>query len=451
MPGLLYGYKRNEYLLHQRVCAKPAAEGGSSEEGAALAQVPVLALAVHAGGCAEAIAHAEEGHRESSLVAAGHSLTVVCGRDETFVRGGGKDGALGLGEDAPNCPVEKLLCVPSLQNISIVSVACGRSHTLMITSEGVALSWGANEHGQLGLGEDEPEELVKAPKVVLSMRDKGPVQAACGAHHSLIVTEDGSLYGVGWNLCGQLGLGVATDVPVRTFTAVTMPTAAGKVIQAAAGHSHSVALTPSGLVYEWGRVDFWWGWGADAQDGTDGEVLDEEMLRKLRPRRVFIPERASAVSCGFDHSAVLTRAGNVYTFGTPLMGSGLRGQAQAPMRVDALSGKRVTSLASGYAHTVAIVDNGEEVYAWGCNSVALGTGGGPAQSCKPARVEHPSRTQRLRMVSSGCCAEHSIFCYSSQLSQEAALAFLMGTHVRLGASSKIFGLDPCIAAAIAKM
>ena len=56
-----------------------------------------------------------------------------------------------------------------------------------------------------------------------------------------------------------------------------------------------------------------------------------------------------------------------------------------PQRVTALQGVVVTSVVCGYAHTLAVTDEGG-LYAWGANSYGqLGTGN-KANSCTPTKV-----------------------------------------------------------------
>ena len=56
-----------------------------------------------------------------------------------------------------------------------------------------------------------------------------------------------------------------------------------------------------------------------------------------------------------------------------------------PQRVTALQGVVVTSVVCGYAHTLAVTDEGS-LYAWGANSYGqLGTGN-KANSCTPTKV-----------------------------------------------------------------
>ena len=125
-----------------------------------------------------------------------------------------------------------------------------------------------------------------------------------------------------------------------------------------------------------------------------------------------------------------------------------------PVRVRGeLDDVEVTSVSCGYAHTVALINGGiGGAYIWGSNAHGQ-LGEGVAGKCvaAPIAMVQPSSTRRLRGVSSGCCGEHSVVCYSSLLSREAVVAVVMGTHPRLGSSSPLQMLDTCIVEVIARM
>ena len=81
-------------------------------------------------------------------------------------------------EDMDNIPVKKVSSGPMA------------NHSLIITSSGVAYSWGRNEDGQLGVGDTfnryNPQRLdVEGSR----FRD-----GACGLGHSFLVTTSGDLY-----------------------------------------------------------------------------------------------------------------------------------------------------------------------------------------------------------------------------------------------------------------
>ena len=80
-------------------------------------------------------------------------------------------------------------------------------HCNTLISDGEAYGWGRNESGQLGLGYSSP--CVPFP-TLLSIDPKSSsvkfVSAGVGKTHTLLVTEEGTVYASGGNKCGQLGV-----------------------------------------------------------------------------------------------------------------------------------------------------------------------------------------------------------------------------------------------------
>eukprot|EP00210_Caulerpa_lentillifera_P008643 g8243.t1 len=81
-------------------------------------------------------------------------------------------------------------------------IAAGGNHSIAICRNSV-FSWGAGDHGQLGLGgECGSREL---PNKITALESEDIIQVACGRNHTLFLCRNGSLYGSGANDCGQLG------------------------------------------------------------------------------------------------------------------------------------------------------------------------------------------------------------------------------------------------------
>lgn len=133
---------------------------------------------------------------------------------------------------------------PSGGSFSILTVACGTSHTLALTSDWSVITWGQNYCGQLGFA--HPSEsgptILAFPKTVKEI--------ACGHNTSALLDKKGSLFMWGSNTDGQLGIGHKNNTcdPSR----VDLP---APVISVACGYAHSVALTQDGKIYAWGRND----------------------------------------------------------------------------------------------------------------------------------------------------------------------------------------------------
>ncbi|KAH3744373.1 X-linked retinitis pigmentosa GTPase regulator [Pelomyxa schiedti] len=80
------------------------------------------------------------------------------------------------------------------------------------------------------------------------------------------------------------------------------------------------------------------------------------------------------VTCGENHTAVITEEGRLYTFGdnkTGQLGTGDNTQRNTPSLVNFSADTRVIQIAAGGAHgqghTIAVVESGS-IYSWGSNS-----------------------------------------------------------------------------------
>lgn len=110
------------------------------------------------------------------------------------------------------------LCEPTLlfpkslfPKVKIGSIAASPSscHTIAIDTQGGVYAWGRNEDGQLGLGPDMPSICVPR-KVTIPGKEKMQC-AAVGKHHSILISQDGGVWGCGSNKLGQLGINSSVD------------------------------------------------------------------------------------------------------------------------------------------------------------------------------------------------------------------------------------------------
>merc|ERR1712137_70404 len=85
----------------------------------------------------------------------------------------------------------------------IISVHCGNYNSYCIDETGAVWSFGSNEHFQQGHSDDFPA------KIALDTADS----FASGSSHGFIRCTDGTIWGLGLNGSGQLGIG--TNAPVE--------------------------------------------------------------------------------------------------------------------------------------------------------------------------------------------------------------------------------------------
>ena len=93
--------------------------------------------------------------------------------------------------------------VEELSYKGIVEFKNSDLHIMARTVDGKLYCWGSNWRGVLGNGRSD--ETFNKPEVNEYLKDKHIIEMSCGAEHSLVLTNDGEVYGWGYNNCGQIG------------------------------------------------------------------------------------------------------------------------------------------------------------------------------------------------------------------------------------------------------
>lgn len=142
-------------------------------------------------------------------MAAGRSHSAIISEDgDVYTWGRGWDGQLGH-DIFTEIELEPRI-VPHMENRSSTVMACGSGHTAVVTDNGSVWAWGDNKCGQLGTG-----DLISTatPKQLSSLEEQEVTHIACGDSHSVIVTIANEVYGFGNGVYDQLGLGTLGIFP----------------------------------------------------------------------------------------------------------------------------------------------------------------------------------------------------------------------------------------------
>ena len=245
-----------------------------------------------------------------------------------------------------------------------------------IVSVGHGTSYPVSEVTILGAAEYVPmsmEELERYGFSWESVLAEGVtiVQIAAGLSHSLALTNTGVIYAWGWNFAGQLGNGntVTQHTPVKVSDNGTIFTNSG-VTAIAAGNYFSLALK-DGVVYAWGS-------GSNGRLGN-GHTSDQNTPVKVSDNgTIFTNSGVDAISAGEAHSLAI-KDGVVYAWGAGSegrLGNGHTTDQNTPVEVSGgvmTTNAGVTAISAGGSHSLAI--KGGEVYAWGAGSEGgLGNG-----------------------------------------------------------------------------
>lgn len=281
------------------------------------------------------------------------------------------------------------LALPSAEpGERVVHAACGRAHTLLVTSAGRALAVGTNVFGQLGIGSrtDLKNPQVPALSVVQLPPGEKAVCAGAGSDFSALACASGAVYCMGSGQYGQLGNGrtgecietgnrIAFDVITKPLRVPGFGDGDGEVAvtQIACGSNHTVALDKNGKVWSWGF-------------GGYGRLGHKTPKDELRPRRVeaFASPNYSLdiVACGQQSSfASQKNRKSCYMWGMTKR----TGECNMyPKPQFDLQGWEIRSMASGTTSTVVSAE--KSVISWGCSPTfgELGYGEGkPKSSTKP--------------------------------------------------------------------
>lgn len=207
---------------------------------------------------------------------------------------------------------------------------------------------------------------------------------AAGGWFTLIMGEDGDIYSIGDDLCGQCGHGDPQQseyVIPRKIVSL----ASKHVVQVAAGADHALFLLASGEAYACGSNEYL---QLGVEGGQDIHLTEGGLEQQAitEPQIVAIPPEAGKlkrVSAGALHSLFLGRDGQVWSCGSnkhgqlgcgleePQIGQGgIHSLVKIPVKVDFKeSGVNLASLRIRYIdcgpHSSAAIDEAGHVFTWG--------------------------------------------------------------------------------------
>ncbi|XP_055343314.1 RCC1 and BTB domain-containing protein 1-like [Paramacrobiotus metropolitanus] len=226
-------------------------------------------------------------------------------------------------------------------------------HVMAITGEGAVYAWGHNGHSQLGNG---TQSLSNVP--VLSGAGSGMrnvVRVACGSFHTLALTAEGEVFAWGQNSCGQIGSGcLANQAHPRKVTACIGPF---KAVDIACSQSSSFAVLENGEIYAWG-------YNGNGQLGS-GNAINQATPSRCTALAGIVVTR---VVCGYAHILALTDQGHIYAWGANTygqLGNGTKLNSSIPVRIAPDLGRFIDIAAVHAASISAAVTDTGKVYMWG--------------------------------------------------------------------------------------
>lgn len=327
----------------------------------------------------------------SRLVAAGNGASCGLGADTlTYCWGADDHGQLGNGENGSSRIPTAVVGGLSLSQV-VLSAGHYRGFGCGLDSQGAAFCWGDNSLGQIGVGAVTPEPAPSPQRVATELRF---VSLDAGQSHACALTADGQVYCWG-AFCGAVaGACEASAVFSAGPRAVEWEDA---FITVTAGGGRACGITTLGDAVCWNQDRSPHIVGRDAftmlsagHDQTCGLASDARALcwgpAALMPQEIAGAPEFVSLSVGANHRCGLTSDGTAYCWGTNTFGQIGDGSTYfAPDPLAVLGGPFV-AVAAGKDHTCALATEGV-MSCWGrWNEGQLGDGGDPTKVTIPTPV-----------------------------------------------------------------
>jgi alpha-tubulin suppressor-like RCC1 family protein len=291
--------------------------------------------------------------------------------------------------------------------------------------EGLVFTWGISSEARLGYELDSEKKsaiksrqkieqeqdyvqctprLVVFPKVFTRI-----TQVSCGYSHSLALSDEKKVYSWGsgkFGCCGNDSTDIVTipskiefDIDKNIFE---------KIQHVEAGMFFSMALDDESNMYTWGC-------------GTNGRLGHGDQNSIGHPKKVQFGENLSEkvylISCGDTHSACITTAKKIYTWGSGSfgkLGHGSFSDISEPQQVEFFCNDKVAKVVCGSHNTIVVLTD-HRLYGWGKNS--HGMLGIPTKAdqniLQPLEISLPLDDEELYVSEVSLGTMHSIFLLSN--------------------------------------
>eukprot|EP01083_Nonionella_stella_P021857 60498_1 len=281
----------------------------------------------------------------------GSTLMIKTAHNELYVCGDTRYGQSGLATDA-----ESITQFTKVNLSAIELVSNGNAdHSFILSANHELFASGRNPNGQLGNSlVDSSTENSKNILIKIDLGFLGTqriTKIACGAHHSVFLTNGGLVYGSG-NLAGHSRDNRQQSTPIL-ITSTDM-----QIIDAVAGGNHTLLIDKHQHLLGFG-------------DNRFGQINDEEIASITEPKfhRYFKQNniKIKSIACGSSHSLCIDINGICYFFGFKDIGHRyLTVFEPHKIRSDGCNDDHIDVASCGPDHNL-LLSNKNEVIAFGDN------------------------------------------------------------------------------------
>ncbi|KAL0221819.1 hypothetical protein RCL1_001673 [Eukaryota sp. TZLM3-RCL] len=247
-------------------------------------------------------------------------------------------------------------------------------------------------------GSSQIQEVFPTNQILYTFPEFQNIEQISGGVDYTLVLGSGKLFVFGRNSLGQLGTGDYTSYwfPKRISVGDQ------EIVQISSGRAHSLVLSASGEV---------WGFGLNHL----GQLGLGDYQTRLNPTRIQFAGSfvAKHVSCGWDHSGVISEANELFTFGENdygQLGLGDTVRRANPTKVSSLEvSSGVSQMVGGESHSCALLVD-TTVRCFGRNNEGQAGNDQPPHHTTPQRIRiSRDSLELLSQVTKLVCTFHTNF------------------------------------------
>ena len=191
--------------------------------------------------------------------------------------------------------------------------------------------------------------------------------ACCGEHHTITLSNDGTLHSFGQNIEGQLGLGHNNHVSLPT-PIPNLP----KISRISCGGNFTVCVDCEGFMWSFG-------------DNSHGQLGTGNTTNFNVPQKIQDIPPVLSVSCGYYHTLIITTDSNLWSCGRNDERQLYLGNKENQSKPQKTSFSNISKVSTGNYHSL-FQNNKGEIFSCGCNCTG---------ECGLGHVNHPQITPSL--------------------------------------------------------
>lgn len=256
---------------------------------------------------------------------------------------------------------------------AVPEVEIGDTHSAALKADGTVWTWGTNNNGQLGTGDNNSKA---SPVKVTALEDI--IDISVGNDSTVAVKADGTVWSFGNNENGQLGDGTNSSRNTPVQVVKNDGTVLNKIVKVSCGTNKTVALDTDGNVWIWGNgyskvatklnkleniIDI----SSDYAVNQVGKVFKTNNATQLNVENVI------RISQGYNHTLFLRNDGKGYALGENSkgqLGQGNSKNCETPEFIKSTLGTeeltKIKELKAGKEFSIALLKDGS-ICVWGSN------------------------------------------------------------------------------------